>query len=156
MRFRGFACLGFAGAALLGGCTGSEGTSCSFDDPNLAAAVANEAQFEGLPESEMVSGSASGTTSLNGVQCLGRLESLSLSDAPLTDLSPLARHPTLTTLEAGTQATDLGPLGTIPHLVWVSLSGSFADLSPMAHLPELTTLEVSSDRLQSLAGLGSA
>jgi hypothetical protein len=49
MRVLGIASLGVAAVALLGGCVSSEGSSCAFADPSLAAAVVNAAKFSGVP-----------------------------------------------------------------------------------------------------------
>src|SRR5882757_8659596 len=123
MRGLGIASLGVAAVALLGGCVSSEGSSCEFADPSLAAAVVNEANFSGVPQSEVVVVVAPGTTNLQGVQCLRRLETLDVVGGPIADLSPLRGNSTLETLIVETTATEVVSLGTLPHLSSLTIFG---------------------------------
>jgi internalin A len=108
---------------------------CTFRDPDLARAVASKASSAGIPEDELVSLTVDYLADLSGIGCLSKLERLTIYDGTVSDLSPLAGHPSL-------------------RYLWIF--GNVDDLSPLASVEGLTDLVINSPSLRSLAGLAPA
>jgi Leucine-rich repeat (LRR) protein len=94
--------------------------------------------------------------SFRGVQELAHLERLEPVGAELTDVSPLADHPSLRALSAGGKgAMDICPLATLAHLEELTLhSATLSDLSPVGGLAQLRNLCLSRMQLPDLDALG--
>ncbi|MGD1941575.1 MAG: CHAT domain-containing protein [Leptolyngbyaceae cyanobacterium] len=80
---------------------------------------------------------------------------LDLTARQITDLSPLATLPQLTTLYAGqNQIADLTPLADLTNLTALYLlDNQVTDLRPLAALSRLTTLSVDQNQVQDLSPL---
>ncbi len=156
-----FVALGI-GLALAAACSrglsgdGSAG-SCAIADPSLAFQVQVEAMYEHVAERDVTQVSAPRVGTLEGVECLRQLLILNVGSSPISDLSPLAGHPTLDTLFlSDASVRDLVPLGTVPHLHSLEVSSSgLGSFDGLAGASELTRLIVDQNPLTSLAGVES-
>ena len=156
-----FVALGI-GLALAAACSrglsgdGSAG-SCAIADPSLAYQVQVEATQEHVAERDVTQVSAPRVGTLEGVECLRQLLILNVGSSPISDLSPLAGHPTLDTLFlSDANVRDLGPLGSVPHLHSLEVSGSgLGSFDGLVGASELTRLIVDQNPLTSLAGVES-
>jgi hypothetical protein len=97
-------------------------------------------------------------TSLNGIQVLRELRSLTELDirgTKVTDLAPLRELRSLTVLDlTGTKVTDLAPLCELRSLTKLDISGTnVTDLAPLRELRSLTELDIPGTEVTDLAPL---
>jgi internalin A len=135
--------LGIACARDLGGGPGA-GVDCQPSDPNLAAAAREAAMAGNVAVREVANLSAVGVNTLDGVQCLEGLVSLSLQSDRELDLSPLTGHPGLSSLNIQeVPLTSLASLGGMPALTVLYARGTrIASLQNWDVQPKLATLDL--------------
>ncbi|WP_113860317.1 leucine-rich repeat domain-containing protein [Bifidobacterium aemilianum] len=95
------------------------------------------------------------TTSLEGLQRLPHLRSLSVVDGAVTDVSPLAGLTDLADLDVrGNYVSDLSPSGNLTNLGTLTLSGNrIVDLSPLSGLHALEFLNLEYNLIASVKPL---
>lgn len=94
-------------------------------------------------------------TSTEGLQLCVNLESLTLRNCGLTDISFLAHMPHLSTIDlTGNQITDLSPLRGFTNVRFLRLSNNqIADLSPLSGLQNVYEFGLSQNRIADIAPL---
>ncbi|NET86773.1 MAG: CHAT domain-containing protein [Kamptonema sp. SIO1D9] len=98
-----------------------------------------------------------GTTDCDAAQeLLSANPSLSLTQPPITDLSPFGSLTHLTNLTlVGTQVTDVTPLANLTNLTYLVLGfNQINDVTPLAKLTDLTYLSLTGNQITEIDSLG--
>jgi hypothetical protein len=132
---------------------------CSASNPLIASlmvqgAVSDPAQAATLERIDL----PEGLTSLEGIACLPRLETLLAAHRGLRDLEPLRDHPSLTKADlSGNKIASVAPLATIPTLRDLNLSHNLiVDPTPLAANRQLDKLDLGNNRISDFSALRSA
>ena len=93
--------------------------------------------------------------SLAGLERLTALQSLSLRENPLVDVSPLSALANLQSLDLwGTRITNVSPLSGLTNLHTLDLGGNrITDVSPLSGLTNLHTLDLGGNRITDVSPL---
>ncbi|MEC4983338.1 MAG: CHAT domain-containing protein [Oscillatoria sp. PMC 1068.18] len=97
-----------------------------------------------------------GTTDCEAAQkLLAASPGLSLTQVPITDLSPLASLTHLTNLSiVGTQVSDVSPLANLTNLTYLVLGfNQIRDVTPLANLTNLTYLDFTGNQITDISSL---
>ncbi len=132
-----------------------------FDDPELDEAVRQRGSFasnhpisadEALSIQDLY---VLGARSLDGLECLTKMRSLTAREGPLTDIGPLAALRELDWLDlSGNAIEDLSPLDGHTELRFIDLTrNAIEDLSPLASNPLIDDLLFDFNRVTSLEPL---
>ena len=99
-----------------------------------------------------------GARRLKDISCVKKmpLREMYLSAANLSDLSPLAGLPLRKLILECPGASDLSCIGRIPSLEVLSVSGRFENADFVKGLKELVSLQLRSDKLTRIDGIGGA
>jgi hypothetical protein len=97
----------------------------------------------------------SGIRSLQGIDCLGPLETVTVGGNQVSDLTPLAQVTSLRTLGLDENPiSDLGPLRGLSNLEFFSINGGqINDLGPLGSLTNLTHLALDQNQIKDLGPL---
>jgi len=97
----------------------------------------------------------SGIRSLQGIDCLGPLETVTVGGNQVSDLTPLAQVTSLRTLGLDENPiSDLGPLRGLSNLESLSInSGQINDIGPLGALTNLTHLALDQNQIKDLGPL---
>ncbi len=87
-----------------------------------------------------VSAYRSNISNLTGLEYALNLKYLDLGGNNISDISPVVRLPSLTSLILGDNITDISAVAGLTNLTMLSLSGNFSSISPVAGLTNLTEL----------------
>jgi Leucine-rich repeat (LRR) protein len=133
----------------------------TFPDPALDRAVRMRGNFaEGQPISPEEALSVQdlyveGAKSLDGLECLTKIRSLTAREGPITDIGPLAELRELSWLDlSGNAISDLSPLAGHTELEWIDLTrNAVEDLGPLASNLAISDLRFDFNRVTSLEPL---
>ena len=149
-----------------GGCVEGKCPVCPpyriFQDPVVEAAVrkvlrkdSGEISYEELMKITELDFDNAGLTSIEDLQYMKNLQTLSLRRNNLTDISPLAGLTSLTELNLWeNQISDLSPLSGLVNLTTLDLRvNQIDDLSPLAELTSLTSLQLGENLISDISPL---
>ncbi|WEV69182.1 leucine-rich repeat domain-containing protein [Bifidobacterium sp. ESL0775] len=156
-------------------CTvGSSTIADCFPDANLATAVASVAQriLGGIVTTGDTFTMSMATRityintdydndqvrSLNGVEKLVNLQSISMQDNSVSDLTPLANLHDLTSLKLGyNSVSDITALQNLTNLSYLNLAhNNVADIGPLSNLSQLVELDLSGNKIADIGPLSGA
>ncbi|QIK69393.1 LPXTG cell wall anchor domain-containing protein [Erysipelothrix sp. HDW6C] len=135
-----------------------------FQDQNLAEAVAVTLGYSSVDENlttedvqklTILKANDAGIKSLEGIQILTNIRSITLQRNEITNLSPLDSLPKLIGLDlSSNNISDIGTLETIPSLISIAFSDNqISDISALAPLTKLKTVYLSRNLITDMSPL---